>query len=83
MTELENELYWEMARTIRLLGGKEDILGPIDIMKSELSGGEATEEVFRLVKCWNDNVEKDMDFIPENGIYQSLSKVKCNSDWGE
>jgi len=83
MNDLERDLYWEMARTIKLLGGKEDILGVLDIMNSEMPQAETIQEIIRLVKCWNDNIEKQMDVIPENELYHTVSEQPCNSEWGQ
>ena len=69
-----------MARTIKLLGGKEDILEILDIMKSKMPQAETIQEIIRLVKCWNDTIEKQIDIIPENELYRRVSKQPCNSE---
>lgn len=80
MTDFERDLYWEMVRTIQLLGGKSDILGALGIMDSAMSQGEVVEETFKLVKCWNDSVEKDLEEIPDNLLYHTVSEYPCNNE---
>ncbi|MFN3404989.1 MAG: hypothetical protein ACK40G_12890 [Cytophagaceae bacterium] len=83
MTELERELYKELTRTIKLLGGKSDIVGTLNILTSQLPEREAVEEVFTLVKCWNDNMVNHIDHIPENELYKMATENPCNMEWGE
>ena len=69
MSELEEEFVYELIRSIKLLGGKEDILGSINVINGQLPGREALSEALGLVKCWNDEVEESIPEIPENPIY--------------
>ncbi|WMJ73959.1 hypothetical protein RCC89_12405 [Cytophagaceae bacterium ABcell3] len=77
MTDLERNLFEEMVRTIHLLGGKDDIIGALGTLNTQMPQGEATEETYRLVKCWNDNVESKLEKIPENKIYKSNGEYIC------
>jgi hypothetical protein len=67
-----------MTRSIKLLGGKSDILGILGIMDTALSEGEAVEETLKLIKCWNNNVEKLHLAIPDNPLYLSLKEQPCS-----
>ncbi len=58
MTGLEARLFDELKRTIKLLGGKQDILGSLNILDSGLPQNEAVDETLRIVKCWNNDIEK-------------------------
>jgi uncharacterized protein Yka (UPF0111/DUF47 family) len=77
MTDLEKDLFQEMERTIRLLGGKSDILNLFNVLDSGMTQAESVDETLRLVKCWNDSVEKQVDSIPENYVYQSIGTSSC------
>ena len=77
MTGLEKELYWEMVRAIRLLGAKEDILGYLGMMDTSLTEGEAVQEIITMIKCWNDNMEKSLDTIPESPVYKEVGETPC------
>ena len=83
MSDVERDLFWEMVRTIKLLGGKEDIVGILGIMDLEIPQQEAVEETQKLVKCWNDNVEKQLTEITENPLYRTVNEYPCNNDWGQ
>ncbi|GEM_PF-1567778 len=78
MTQLENDLFWEMVRTIRLLGGKSDITDALGVMRSEMPSSEALKEAYIQVKCWNDKVEKKVSGKHENPIYKELKEdITC------
>lgn len=74
MTQLENDLFWEMVRTIKLLGGKSDITDPIGVMRSEMPSSEAVNEAFIQVKCWNDKVEKALPEKIESPVYKEIKE---------
>jgi hypothetical protein len=58
MTNKEKELYWEMVQSIKLLGGRSDILIALNILNSDLPEEDAVDETLRLVKFWNQHAQK-------------------------
>ncbi len=78
MTQLENDLFWEMERTIKLLGGKSDITRILAVIRSEMPSSEAVREALIQLKCWNDKVEKKVPETIENPIYRVLKEdITC------
>lgn len=68
MTNKERELYWEMVQSIKLLGGKPDILIALNILNSDLPEEDAVDETLRLVKYWNQHAQK-VNNERDSGLY--------------
>jgi len=68
MTNKERELYWEMVQSIKLLGGKPDILIALNILNSDLPEEDAVEETLRIVKYWNQHAQK-VNSDRDSGLY--------------
>lgn len=77
MTELESALYQEMIRTIKLLGGKDDLLNILETMNDDMPRPGTVKHTYNLIKCWNDSVERALQFIPENMVYQKVDENPC------